>query len=170
MAGNHPGVGSGRPRSPRSRRPCGRSPPTLLLQSVRQHLFTPMDTGCGDRARHPSSTGVICLCTHPIARQKAPMPTTLTPPEIDRRHHTGEGDNGSGRRPPTDKRTWRQWRQRKLERPPHRAPRSPRTPRAGPRRHVLRPRWRSHVLRRAHQRLLRDQGQRPLRRLRPLHQ
>jgi cytochrome c oxidase subunit 3 len=36
------------------------------------------------------------------------MPTTFTPPDIDRqrdRHHTGEGDNGSGRRPPTDKRT-----------------------------------------------------------------
>lgn len=33
------------------------------------------------------------------------MPTVLTPPEIDRRHHTGEGDNGSGRKPPTDKRT-----------------------------------------------------------------
>ena len=32
------------------------------------------------------------------------MPITLTPPEIDRRHHTGEGDGG-GRRPPTDKRT-----------------------------------------------------------------
>jgi len=33
------------------------------------------------------------------------MPTILTPPEIDRRHHTTDGDNGSGRRPPTDKRT-----------------------------------------------------------------
>ncbi len=36
------------------------------------------------------------------------MPSILTPPEIrqpDRRHHPGEGDNGSGRRPPTDKRT-----------------------------------------------------------------
>jgi len=32
------------------------------------------------------------------------MPITLTPPEIDRRHRTGEGDGG-GRRPPTDKRT-----------------------------------------------------------------
>jgi cytochrome c oxidase subunit 3 len=32
------------------------------------------------------------------------MPITLTPPEIDRRHHTGEGDGG-GRKPPTDKRT-----------------------------------------------------------------
>jgi cytochrome c oxidase subunit III len=33
------------------------------------------------------------------------MPTTITPPEIDRRHHTTDGDNGSGRKPPTDKRT-----------------------------------------------------------------
>jgi len=33
------------------------------------------------------------------------MPTTLTPPEIERRPHTTDGDNGSGRRPPTDKRT-----------------------------------------------------------------
>lgn len=37
------------------------------------------------------------------------MPTLITPPEIDRRrHHAGEGDNGSGRRPPQppiDKRT-----------------------------------------------------------------
>ncbi len=38
------------------------------------------------------------------------MPTTFTPPDIDRerRHHSGEGDNGSGRRPPhppIDKRT-----------------------------------------------------------------
>jgi len=43
------------------------------------------------------------------------MPATLTPPELDRRpdrlhdrdhdHHLGEGDNGNGRRPPTDKRT-----------------------------------------------------------------
>ena len=34
------------------------------------------------------------------------MPTILTPPEIDRRHREpGEGDGGSGRRPPTDKRT-----------------------------------------------------------------
>lgn len=34
------------------------------------------------------------------------MPATLTPPEIDRRHRdTYEGDNGSGRRPPTNKRT-----------------------------------------------------------------
>ncbi len=35
------------------------------------------------------------------------MPTILTPPDIDRRHGsgTGEGDNGSGRKPPTDKRT-----------------------------------------------------------------
>ncbi len=39
------------------------------------------------------------------------MPTILTPPEIDRRNgqhggnHTGENDNGNGRRPPTDKRT-----------------------------------------------------------------
>jgi cytochrome c oxidase subunit 3 len=32
------------------------------------------------------------------------MPITLTPPEIDRRHRTGEGDGG-GRKPPTDKRT-----------------------------------------------------------------
>ena len=32
------------------------------------------------------------------------MPITLTPPEIDRQQHTGEGDGG-GRRPPTDKRT-----------------------------------------------------------------
>jgi cytochrome c oxidase subunit 3 len=34
------------------------------------------------------------------------MPTILTPPEIDRRNRRPiEGDNGSGRRPPTDKRT-----------------------------------------------------------------
>jgi cytochrome c oxidase subunit 3 len=36
------------------------------------------------------------------------MPTLLTPPDIDRRpdrHHPTDGDNGSGRRPPTDKRT-----------------------------------------------------------------
>jgi cytochrome c oxidase subunit 3 len=36
------------------------------------------------------------------------MPPTLTPPEIDRRperHQTTDGDNGSGRKPPTDKRT-----------------------------------------------------------------
>jgi cytochrome c oxidase subunit 3 len=36
------------------------------------------------------------------------MPTILTPPDIDRRpdrHHPADGDNGSGRRPPTDKRT-----------------------------------------------------------------
>jgi cytochrome c oxidase subunit 3 len=37
------------------------------------------------------------------------MPSILTPPDItrkpDRRHDIGEGDNGSGRRPPTDKRT-----------------------------------------------------------------
>ena len=32
------------------------------------------------------------------------MPITLTPPEIERHHHTGEGDGG-GRKPPTDKRT-----------------------------------------------------------------
>jgi cytochrome c oxidase subunit 3 len=35
------------------------------------------------------------------------MPTTLTPPHIRRPddHHLGENDNGSGRRPPNDKRT-----------------------------------------------------------------
>jgi cytochrome c oxidase subunit 3 len=36
------------------------------------------------------------------------MPTILTPPQTDRkpdRHHPTDGDNGSGRRPPTDKRT-----------------------------------------------------------------
>jgi cytochrome c oxidase subunit 3 len=36
------------------------------------------------------------------------MPTILTPPEVrrpDRHDHTGENDNGNGRRPPTDKRT-----------------------------------------------------------------
>ncbi len=43
------------------------------------------------------------------------MPTVFTPPQLDPRHHTerpgdrsgdpGEGDHGSGRRPPTDKRT-----------------------------------------------------------------
>jgi cytochrome c oxidase subunit 3 len=36
------------------------------------------------------------------------MPTTISPPHIDRkpdRHHTTDGDNGSGRRPPVDKRT-----------------------------------------------------------------
>src|ERR1700748_1997104 len=34
------------------------------------------------------------------------MPTTLTPPELDRRHdEVNDGDHGSGRRPPTDKRT-----------------------------------------------------------------
>jgi cytochrome c oxidase subunit 3 len=37
------------------------------------------------------------------------MPTILTPPPVDKqrehRHDLGEGDNGSGRRPPTDKRT-----------------------------------------------------------------
>ncbi|HEY4357602.1 MAG TPA: cytochrome c oxidase subunit 3 [Acidobacteriaceae bacterium] len=34
------------------------------------------------------------------------MPTTTTPPELDRRHDDlYEGDNGSGRRPPNDKRT-----------------------------------------------------------------
>ena len=38
------------------------------------------------------------------------MPTTLTPPPIEKprrrdQHDLGKGDNGSGRRPPTDKRT-----------------------------------------------------------------
>jgi cytochrome c oxidase subunit 3 len=37
------------------------------------------------------------------------MPTLITPPHTERkperRHDIGEGDNGSGRRPPTDKRT-----------------------------------------------------------------
>jgi cytochrome c oxidase subunit III len=33
------------------------------------------------------------------------MPPIVTPPEIDRRHSVHESDNGSGRRPPTDKRT-----------------------------------------------------------------
>lgn len=33
------------------------------------------------------------------------MPPIVTPPEIDRSHRVHESDNGSGRRPPTDKRT-----------------------------------------------------------------
>jgi cytochrome c oxidase subunit 3 len=33
------------------------------------------------------------------------MPTTLTPPEIDRRPDLTDGDNGSGRKPPPEKRT-----------------------------------------------------------------
>jgi cytochrome c oxidase subunit 3 len=33
------------------------------------------------------------------------MPAIFTPPKIDPRDKLGEGDNGSGRRPPTDKRT-----------------------------------------------------------------
>jgi cytochrome c oxidase subunit III len=33
------------------------------------------------------------------------MPPIVTPPEIDRRHSVHESDNGSGRKPPTDKRT-----------------------------------------------------------------
>jgi cytochrome c oxidase subunit 3 len=33
------------------------------------------------------------------------MPATLTPPEIDRRPNITDGDNGSGRKPPPEKRT-----------------------------------------------------------------
>jgi len=33
------------------------------------------------------------------------MPATITPPEIDRRPHLTDGDNGSGRKPPPEKRT-----------------------------------------------------------------
>jgi cytochrome c oxidase subunit 3 len=33
------------------------------------------------------------------------MPAILTPPEIDRRPNTTDGDNGSGRKPPPEKRT-----------------------------------------------------------------